>query len=170
VRFKKISLDAYINTCKSFGRDCSDEQFKDEWENIKLPQRTSYGTAGYDLSLPYEVDITANNPIIICTGVCFESERKDVCLMVLPRSSMGIKYGLRFLNTVPLIDVDGVQGFLEGQILLYVATDKDCILNKGEQFAQAVILPYFITEDDDVEIKENKVLFNEHGYNPWKRE
>ena len=169
MKFKKIGEEAYVDTCRSLGTEAPDEQLREEWQSIPLPIRTSYGSAGYDFTMPYDVELKAGESVIICTGIAFESERKDVCLMILPRSSVGIKYGLKFLNTIPLIDVDNVQGFRDNQILLYTTVDKDCALRKGQKFAQAVILPYFTTDDDRVVIKEDKSLFKEQGFEPWKR-
>ena len=167
MKFRKASFEAYRDACSLIYKEIDKEEMKDWWEHIELPRRSSEGSAGYDFVIPFDIEIKANVPIIIPTGIAFDSERKDVCLMILPRSSTGIKYGLRFLNTVPLIDVDNVQGFSENQIFLCTITSKDCILHKGDKFAQAVILPYLITEDDDVCIKNDMSLFSQQGFKPW---
>ena len=77
--------------------------------NIKLPQQGTAHSMGVDFYVPYNIRILAHNKIKIPTGirwVCDTEEEKTYGLLLVPRSSTGIKCGLRLLNTVGVVDAD----------------------------------------------------------------
>lgn len=64
-------------------------------------------------------------------------------VLVLPRSSMAVKYGLRFSNTVPLIDKD-----YRDTIRLHMACDRSITIQKGDRIGQLLFVPFGILSDE----------------------
>lgn len=93
-----LGLIAYDND----GNDAIRDALYHEWENIKLPRRSTSGAAGYDFYLPYPVCL-GPAPKKIVTGICCNIAPGWV-LMLFPRSSLGYKYGVRLSNSTGIID------------------------------------------------------------------
>lgn len=66
-------------------------------------------------------------------------------LQLMPRSSLGYKYGFRLANTVGVIDKD----YIEHPISAKIMVDTPLSLKKGERFMQGVFIPvaYDLFED-----------------------
>ena len=125
------------------------------YENIKLPQRTTKNSAGYDFYLPYDVVIPKKGRVLIHTGIkaCMNS---DEFLMVVIRSSLGVKKGLRMSNQVGIIDSDYYNNIdNEGEILVAIENNQesDVKLKADERVAQGIFMKYLVT-DDEKEIKK----------------
>lgn len=73
------------------------------FENIKLPERKTKKSAGYDICVLESADIPPHGQYIFSTGLkaCMED---DEVLMIYPRSSLGIKKQLTLSNSVGIID------------------------------------------------------------------
>ena len=73
------------------------------FENVKLPERKTKKSAGYDICVLESADIPPHGQHIFNTGlkVCMED---DEVLMIYPRSSLGIKKQLTLSNSVGIID------------------------------------------------------------------
>ena len=96
-------------------------------------------------------------------------------LLIVPRSGLGFRYGIRLSNTVGVIDADYYYSDNEGHIMIKITNNsalgsvQKCTPDEGEQeisgkvlhisagqaFAQGVFLPFGITTDDDVENERN---------------
>ena len=75
--------------------------------------------------------------------------------MLFPRSSYGFKYRMQLDNTVGVVDQDYYNNESnEGHIFIKITndskSDKVLTVNKGDAFAQGIIMPFVITDDDDV--------------------
>lgn len=106
------------------------------------PRRATVGSAGYDLYAPNNYDLKPNEWTLIDTEVALTDE--DQCdsfgrwfMAIFPRSGLSFNYGLRIINTVPIIDMD-----YRDTIKLKVTVDVPYRLVAGERFAQGIILPY----------------------------
>lgn len=120
-------------------------------EDIRLPERSTKHSAGYDFFAPYDFEIPAGESQTIWTGVKMYMEIGDV-LLLMPRSSMG-RFGIRFSNTVGVIDCDYVDNpNNEGEIgLPFVNTGKSTwSVKAGDKIAQGILTAFHITDDDDV--------------------
>lgn len=129
-------------------------------------KRATLGSAGYDLCVPDAITLHPGQTYRIDTGVRFTGEERIVIprkgkfgrlldrilgertcdrwfMLILPRSSMGMKYGLRFTNTAGVIDSD-----YRNNILLDVSVDRACFLEAGTRIAQGIVLPYLVFEDE----------------------
>ena len=69
--------------------------------------------------------------------------------MIVPRSGMGFKYGLRLKNTTGIID----QGYRD-PIQFVLQADTLCEVKKGERFAQLIFQPFGILAGEPEPTKE----------------
>lgn len=110
-----------------------------------MPQRQTKKSCGYDIVANKDIVITPNVWQVVNTGVRFDgTERMNVIdsdekwfAMIVPRSSYGFKYRLRFSNTVAIIDQDYRQ-----DIMLQMTADEEVHIKKGERYAQMIFLPF----------------------------
>lgn len=146
MRFEKVTYDQYM---KSIGGDID---LSTEYDDIKLPQRATSGSAGYDFYSPFSFTLDPGETIKIPTGIRVILD-KDKFLGVYPRSGLGFKYRLQLDNTVGIIDSDYSSANNEGHIFIKITNDgkenKLIEVKKGEAFAQGIIQQYFVTEDDE---------------------
>ena len=69
----------------------------------------------------------------------------------MPRSSLGMKYGMSLDNTIGVIDADYFEADNEGHImarLTFKGIQAPLTLKAGERFMQGVIVQYHQTDDD----------------------
>ena len=150
-QFKEAILDFYVD---NFQMNLEENDVKRIYDNIKLPKRSTVGSAGYDFYNNTELDfrLITNETVKIPTGIRCKMD-EDWVLMAFPRSGLGFKYRLQLDNTVGIIDSDYYCSDNEGHIFLKITNDsktvKMCDIEKGKAFAQGIFLPYGITEDDD---------------------
>lgn len=139
--FKKSVLETVIT---------SDEQIQEWYDNIKLPQRATTGSAGYDFYAPFDIDIPNESfSIVIPTGIRCKINDGWV-LSCYPRSSLGFKYALGLDNTVGIIDSDYYYSSNEGHIKLKLHAKNTVHVDTGKAFSQGIFTPYGITYDDNV--------------------
>ena len=122
-------------------------------EDIILPTRSTKGSAGYDIYTPVDLMIPGNMTQIIPLGIKVYLSH-GYYLQVVPRSSIGIKKHMMLANTVGIIDEDYVDNpDNEGMIFcgFYNYMDEYIVIKKGERIAQAIFLPYGVTDDDATE-------------------
>ena len=158
-KFEKVSYNEFKNAILDFYVDFyevnpEEEYIKRLYDEIKLPKRSTTGSAGYDFYNNVGIDLTivSRETLKIPTGIRCKMD-EDWVLMAFPRSGLGFKYRLQLDNTVGIIDSDYYYSDNEGHIFLKVTNDsktvKMCDIKKGKAFAQGIFLPYGITEDDD---------------------
>ena len=107
-----------------------------------MPQRQTKRSCGYDIYAEKNIVIKKGVWQIVNTHMRFDGSEKILdCdkwfAMVVPRSSYGFKYRLRFSNTVAIIDQD-----YRDDILLEMTADEDIEIKKGERYAQFIIIPF----------------------------
>ena len=118
---------------------------------IRLPQRATEGSAGYDFFLPYNVTIEPKQEILIWTDIKVQMEKEFVFEIVM-RSSYGIKKSIMLKNIIGKIDSDYYENKTnDGNIgvCLYNYGEIKQILDIGEAFAQGTFFKYYITDDDN---------------------
>lgn len=148
------------------------------WQKMKLPQRATKFSAGYDFFAPIDLKIQPGEIITIPTGIKWNPkvhvdrhiDQDKLCwvdgdgnkinetaipyfLSIYPRSSLGRDYSLREPNIVSIIDADyyGNQSN-EGHIMINIkneGTNGICVIEAGTAYAQGIIQKYYI-EDNDV--------------------
>lgn len=121
-------------------------------EDIKLPERSTLNSAGYDFFAIEDVTIPAKKLTRVMTGVKCELMPNQV-LILANRSSNPSKKGLILANGIGVVDADyygnpdndGEMGFEFYNIL-----DEDIVIKKGEKLGQGIIMKFDKTEDDYV--------------------
>lgn len=151
MRFTKISEE-------QFYKDYADNEIVDYYD-IRIPQRATKCSAGYDFYAPFNITMYPGDTIKIPTGIRVELD-DDKVLICAPRSGLGFKYGLELCNTIGVVDADYSGSDNEGHIwveLHYPTHVSNKVLNieKGEAMFQGIILPYFKVEDDNTETIRN---------------
>ena len=148
-----------MNKIAKFGK-VSPERFAQDWDlsatnpydEIRLPRRSTMGSAGYDFFSPLDFSLAPGEFIRIPTGIRAEMEAGWV-LTIYPRSGQGFKYRVQLYNTVGVIDADYFGAENEGHIQIKIVNaneeGKQLTVKKGEAFAQGIFLPFGITVDDD---------------------
>lgn len=108
-----------------------------------VPHRGSDKAAGYDLKAfieEEELRIWPHETVKINTGIKIAIP-DYYCGLILPRSGLASKEGLRPANTPGLIDSD-----YRGSIIVALHNDSNEIrtIKKGERIAQLVIIPFTV--------------------------
>ncbi|MCH5273062.1 MAG: deoxyuridine 5'-triphosphate nucleotidohydrolase [Lachnospiraceae bacterium] len=128
------------------------------YENLRLPARATFGSAGYDFFMPVTVELAPGETVKIPTGIRAEMAPCYV-LLLFPRSGLGFRYRLQLNNTVGVIDSDYFFSDNEGHIFAKVTNDskegKSVTLTADTGFMQGIFLPYGITVEDAVSEKRN---------------
>lgn len=123
----------------------------EDYNDIKLPRQATSYSMGMDFFAPYDIIIPSGEATTIPTGIRWITTRCEAQrfgLMVVPRSGLGYRYGLRIASTIGCIDADYARAENEGHIMckLYNPSTHDVVIKKGNGFAQGIVIPYFICE------------------------
>lgn len=163
MRFEKITYDQWLTEMsKYFGKldDKTVSEIKKMYDDIKLPQRATKHSAGYDFFIPADINIPMEQYALIPTGVrwvCDKEEDKDKVLMLYPRSGQGFKTGMRLANTVGVIDADYYEADNGGHIMVKMYNPMNLHSNPtgnikiegGTAFAQGVITKFYTCDDEE---------------------
>lgn len=142
-KFEKVSLQEFLK----YGS-------KEEYDRIKLPERKTKYSAGYDFIAYKDILIPAHESKLIPTGIKAEYNEDEV-LFIIIRSSLGIKHNIRMNNQVGVIDSDYYNNLdNEGHIMVSLINDssEDYIITEGSGFVQGIIMKYY-TVGEEVETK-----------------
>lgn len=150
--FEKVSFDEYkkarMSMFKTETEHTEDEMFM-EWLSIKLPERATTGSAGYDFYIPMNCEVSADKAILIPTGIRAKIDKGWV-LMLFPRSGLGTKFGMGLDNTVGIIDSDYYYADNEGHIMAKVHANKQLKMDAGIRFVQGVFVPFGTADKEEV--------------------
>lgn len=125
------------------------EELRETLAALPFPSRGSVGSAGYDFCSPINIGIRPGESYVMPTGMCCKIQ-PGWCLVIVPRSGLGFKYGLRLDNTVGIIDSDYYMAENNHILLkLHNPTDKIVVIEKFTRFAQGIFLPFGLTADDN---------------------
>ncbi|MGN0458994.1 MAG: dUTP diphosphatase [Eubacterium sp.] len=149
-KFEKVSFEQFE---KDWLKNFPDtENVRDIYDNIKLPQRATTGSAGYDFYAPADITIKKGASTLIPTGI--RSKINDGwVLSIFPRSGLGFKHRVELDNTVGIIDADYYNSSNEGHIMIKLSCtahdDEHCVtVNAGDGFSQGIFTQFGITVDD----------------------
>ncbi len=149
--FEKVSFAQFEADFKKNFPDC--ENVRAVYDGIKLPQRATSGSAGYDFYAPADITLKKGESTLIPTGIRAKMEDGWV-LQIFPRSGLGFKHRVQLDNTVGIIDADYYNSSNEGHIMIKLSCDAHdgghtVALSAGKGFAQGIFLPFGITADDE---------------------
>lgn len=157
-KFHKVSEEQFRKDWKDTFPEADDATVHSVYNQIRLPQRATTGSAGYDFYTPIDVTLSPGNSIKIPTGIRVSMDENWV-LKCYPRSGLGFKYRLQMNNTVGIIDSDYFNSDNEGHIFAKITNDtkedKTVMIAAGTGFMQGIFVEYGITIDDEVEEKRN---------------
>ena len=97
-RFEKVSLRRFVTDWVATFPQQTVEQAVAAYERIRLPERATSGSAGYDLFAPVGFELGAGEGIKIPTGLRVLIEEGWV-LTIYPRSGLGFKYRFQLDNS-----------------------------------------------------------------------
>jgi dUTP pyrophosphatase len=109
-------------------------------KEIPLPTYSTDGSAGIDLRacLANPLTIQPNETKLIGSGIAINIQDSNLAAVLLPRSGLGVNYGIVLGNLVGLIDSDYRK---EIKIAIWNRSDKPFTINPGERICQMVFLP-----------------------------
>ena len=126
------------------------EKVKRMEEDIKLPERSTLNSAGYDFFNPFEdLNFPAHSIVTIPTGISFRGKDKNCVLIMVPRSGLGFKYGMGLRNTIGVIDADYQYSDNEGHIMLSIVSQEPFIVKSNSGLCQGIILPFLTIENEE---------------------
>lgn len=149
-RFEKVSFERWKADCGVKG--LPDDELRQWYEAIKLPHQATKGSAGCDFYMPFNLSLEAGSTFRIASGIRWVTEAKspdrDRVLLIMPRSGLGFRYGIRLSNTVGVIDADYCDSDNEGHIIisLHNPSEHAVPLAEGKPFAQGIIVKYEVPE------------------------
>lgn len=149
--FEKVSWEQFKKDCETNKIDIPTDKLKKFYSKIKLPERSTIGSAGYDFFIPFDTDFPQLKSVVIPTGIrCHIDD--GWFLSLYSRSGIGFKTGMHMANLLPVIDSDYYNADNEGHIMVKIINDsilaKDHYIRHGQAFCQGIFLPYGITHDD----------------------
>ncbi len=126
-----------------------------EWEGkgIRLPERKTEKSAGYDMEAGAAVDLVPGKVTIVPTGLKSYMP-DDEYLAIFVRSGLSIKRGIMLVNGTGIIDADYYgNADNEGHIMVALYnTGEDVVkIEKGDRIAQGIFLKYGKVDGDSAQ-------------------
>ena len=154
MHFERTSYSVFADDVrKYFSETIKPEKLFASWNNIKIPQRKTEYSAGYDISTPLAITIPPHSKIVVPTGiraVFAPEEMESWHLQMYVRSSVGIKDEVMLSNNTGVIDSDYYTAENEGDMMLALFNTGDNLVQykAGDRICQAVFVLHGITTDD----------------------
>lgn len=146
-KFEKVSLE-------QFRQGYTGEDAESVYSSIRLPERATAGSAGYDFFAPFDIELKPGETVKIPTGIRVRID-EGWFLSLYPRSGLGFKFRLQLDNTVGIIDSDYYNSDNEGHIFAKITNDskesKTVSIAAGTGFIQGIFTKFGITVDDDAD-------------------
>lgn len=117
---------------------------------VKLPKRSTKGSAGYDFFSPYLFVISPGHTLFVKTWVKAQMP-EDTVLLLFERSSWGFKKQISIPNSVGVIDSDYYGNAENDGNIAFAFTNhgsEPLEVKVGDKIGQGIFLSYFLTDDD----------------------
>jgi len=124
-------------------------------QDIKIPERKTSGSAGYDIASRVDMVIEPHQIAFVPTGIKAYMQDDEV-LQIYPRSSLSFKKRLIKVNSVGIIDSDYYNNpDNEGEIslILYNLGEEPVHIEKNERIAQGIFMKYLKVDKDNTLVK-----------------
>ena len=118
--------------------------------DVIIPKRSTKSSAGYDFHLVEDLEIKPKERIVVASGIKAYMKSDEVLLVVI-RSSLGIKHGIRLTNQLGVIDSDYFDNEdNEGHILMGLenTSEKVLSLKKGDRVVQGIFTKYLVADNE----------------------
>lgn len=150
---KKLQLCGWIT---DHGNDdhcyLNEEDYMKAYDNVVIPSRSTPESAAYDLTCPFDVVIPPRMTVMIPTGLKFTSARKDIFMLIVPRSSFPLFDASGLATSASIIETDYYNNPKnEGHMMLPIYNNNDVFPRKikaGERICQCVFTTYFLKVGD----------------------
>ncbi len=125
---------------------------KSDFGDDLLPRRATPGSAGYDFFFPkrlecFPLNVKASDSYyVVDTGIHLEEGdlQPDEVMLLVPRSSLGFKYGFYLANSIGVIDSD-----YRDSIKVSFNIEKSILnLKRGDRFMQGIIVKFGLLPQD----------------------
>ena len=152
MRFEKVSYDSFRKDMLKYG--WREESIQTAYDNIKIPERKTKYSAGYDISTCLGFTMKPHDRITIPTGikaVFTPNEARIYHLQLFIRSSIGITRHVVMANQAGVIDADYAGNpDNDGDMLiaLYNNSEHEVRFETGERLIQGIFLIHGLTTDD----------------------
>lgn len=125
------------------------------------PTRGTEDSAGYDFYANESVRLLPNEVKVVKTGISFENMPKNGFIQLALRSSISIKRPFLMANGVGIIDADYAGN--EIGIILYNRGTIPAVVDKGEKFAQGILLKYNTVSEEEKPTTKRKGGYGSTG-------
>lgn len=117
-------------------------------EGVDLPVRKTTGSAGYDIACPENVLLKKYSWKQIDLGILMEpGDIPDGFVgIIVPRSSTGMRWGLRLKNTVGVIDSDYTMDTIKATLTVDLY---EVPVKKNDRILQMLILPMGVIPSEE---------------------
>lgn len=158
MKFEKVSYKIFKDDLKKNGFGWMPEKEVEEaWSDIKLPERKTKYSAGYDICTPIDFHILPHGKVVVPTGIkayFSPDEMESWHLELYIRSSVGIRQSVVMSNQTGVIDSDyyGNEDN-EGDMLIALTNLSDHVakFRAGERILQGIFAIHGLTTDDHAE-------------------
>ena len=156
--FEKVSYKQWKADCGIKG--LSNKDLREWYEAIRLPRQATAASAGCDFFMPFNLNFEPGSKFRIATGIRWVADGEEDAgkvLLMLPRSGLGFRYGIRLSNTVGVIDADYCDSDNEGHIIISMVnpSDKTVKLREGTPFAQGIVVRYEVPDGAESDESRN---------------
>lgn len=141
--FEKVTYEQFKNDLfavypklkkKAETTEYVEDHIKSIYDTIKLPERATKNSAGYDFFAPFDIYMRVSETMMIPTGIKVKLD-DDKTLLCCPRSGQGSKYKLQMSNTIGVIDSDYYGNVKnEGHIFIKLSYDGFRRIREVENF------------------------------------
>lgn len=153
--FEKVSFEQFSEDVKDISM--TENTLKKMYNLIKLPERATKLSAGYDCYAPYGFTLNPNEEIKIPTGIKSYMQPGEV-LLAFPRSGLGFKYYCRLANTIGVIDADYIESDNEGHIFVKFRNEgnNEMHIEAGTKMCQLIFIPFLLIDGDSFDNGEQR--------------
>lgn len=157
--FEKVSYEEFEKSIKENDRLASflnDNYFTIDqlYDNIRLPERSSKRSAGYDFFFPlWDISIASFTSLDIPTGIKVNVLEEDWYLALFTKSGLSHEYHTRLRDTISVIDADYYNNINnEGHIRVELVNDSVSVLKlkNGMKYIQGIFMEYGLIVGDNV--------------------
>ena len=154
MRFERVNYESFERDMMQYRPiNFMGGEAKEAYDKIKLPERKTKYSAGYDICTPIDISIPSGQRRVIPTGikVVFEKDEMETWhLQMFVRSSVGIKDGVVLTNGTGVIDSDYQFGNNDGDMMLALLNTSEKLVKykAGDRICQAVFMIHGITSND----------------------
>lgn len=147
--FEKITLKQFISDTNLTEK---------EYDLYEIPKRSTIKSAGYDFMCLCDFTLASLEVKKIPLGIKAKMNDDEVLLLII-RSSLGIKYNIRMCNQVGVIDADYYNNVdNEGHIMVTLKNEGHEPVNfkRGDKICQGIFTKFYTVENEQKITNERK--------------